>query len=79
MTDKDGIVKLFSGDEISVIHLKDELETANIETMIRNDFQSGTSAGFYAGAPSSYELFVLESDADMANNILQNFLNETPE
>jgi hypothetical protein len=79
MTDKDGIVKLFSGDEISVIHLKDELETADIETIIRNDYQSGTSAGFYAGPPSSYELFVLESDVDVANDILQNFLNETPD
>ncbi len=79
MKEDDGIVGIYSGDEISVIHLKGELESADIQCLIRSDYESGLSAGFMGGTPTTYELFVLETDVEAAQIILQEFLNQTPD
>ena len=77
MNENDGIVAIYSGDEISVIHLKGELESVDIECLVRSDYESGLAAGFMGGTPTTYELFVLDSSLEAAQPILQEFLNQT--
>ena len=76
MKETDGIVAIYSGDEVSVIHLKGELESADIQCLIRSDYESGLSAGFMGGTPTTYELFVLETSVEAAQPILQEFFNQ---
>jgi hypothetical protein len=53
--------------------LKDELEKFGISSMIQNDFNSGVSAGFSCGVPSSIDLFIQELDLGKAEPILREF------
>lgn len=76
MKTQDGIVSIYSSDEISILHLKSELESAGINSLVRSDYDSGLSAGFMGGTPTTYELFVLEADVESAQTILQAFLNQ---
>ena len=40
------MVRVFTGTEILVSLLKEDLENAGIAVYVRNDFQSGISVGF---------------------------------
>ncbi len=64
---------LFSGSEVEVLLLKDELAENGITSMVRDDFQSGLKAGFFGGSPFMIDLYIDESDKDRAEVVLQEF------
>lgn len=68
------LIRIYSGTEVSVILLKGNLEEAGISSMIKNDFQSGNSAGFYGGIPSAVDLFIQASDMERAQAVVNDFL-----
>jgi hypothetical protein len=70
------LVKIYSDTEITVTHLKNRLADNGIESMIKNDFESGVSAGFVAGAPNSVELYVMNKDLERAQAIIEQFKAE---
>jgi hypothetical protein len=70
MTNKNDIIKVFTGTEIQVLLLKGELEANGIPAMIRDDFNSALSAGFFSGSPSSLYLFINEADLEKAQPII---------
>lgn len=72
-TNKD-IIKIYSGTELTVILLKGNSEEAGIPSMIKNDFQSGNSAGFFGGIPSAVDLFIQASDIERAQPVINDFL-----
>lgn len=73
MKEDDNIIRIYTGTEITVNLLKDELEQVGISGVIQNDFESGTSAGI-GGNPSAIDLFIQESDLKKAKSILADFL-----
>ncbi len=74
------LVKVYTGRGLLVQILKDELETAGIETMIRDDFYAGALSGFGA-VPDVVDLFVLAEDAEKALPLVEDFVrtNESQE
>ncbi len=74
MTDHNNMIKVFSGTEIPVNLLKDELEINGVSAHIQNDFQSGVLAGFSGGGPAAIDLFILESNLKEAEPIIEGFL-----
>lgn len=58
MKENSNLIRVYSGTELTVNLLKDELEKFGISSMIRNDFNSGVSAGFSGGVTSSIDLFI---------------------
>ena len=74
MKDKNELVRIYTGSEISVIHLKGELEEAGIQSMMQNDFDAGLSAGFGSGVPSAVDLYIQESDLKNAKPIIDEFI-----
>ncbi len=58
MKDKSNLIRVYSGSELTVNLLKDALANLGISSMIRNDFNSGVSAGFSGGVPSSIDLLI---------------------
>ena len=66
---------LFSGSEVEVLLLKEELAQNNIASMTRDDFQMGVKAGFFGGTPSTIDVYIYEEDKEKANQVLQGFLN----
>ena len=73
MKENDNIIRIYTGTELTVNLLKDELEKVGISGVIQNDFESGTSAGI-AGDPSAIDLFIQESDLIKTKPILRDFL-----
>lgn len=74
MTTNSNLIRVCSGTELTVNFLKNELENAEISCVVRNDFNSGISAGFVGGVPSSIDLLIQESDAEKAEPIIREFL-----
>ena len=73
MKENDDLIRIYTGTELTVNLLKNELEKVGISGVIQNDFESGTSAGI-AGNPSAIDLFIQESDLKKAKPILVDFL-----
>jgi hypothetical protein len=73
MKKNENLIRIYTGTEITVNLLKDELEKVGIMSIIQNDFESGTSAGV-AGNPSAIDLFIQESDLNAAKPIILDFL-----
>jgi hypothetical protein len=59
---KGDLVRIYTGSEVSVIYLKAELENIGIAALVKNNWQSGITAGFGGGTPDSIDLFIQESD-----------------
>jgi hypothetical protein len=74
MKNENDLIRVFSGTEITVNLLKDELESVGISAMIQNDFQSGITAGFFGGGTSAVDLFIQEIDEKKALPIIDEFL-----
>lgn len=73
---KDELILVYTGDEISVLHLKGELEESGILSFIKNNIQSGLAAGFVSGPPSSIQLYVDNVDMEVAKPIIDDFLQK---
>ena len=73
MKGNSNLIRVYSGTELTVNLLKDELEKFGISSLIQNDFNSGVSAGFSGGVPSSIDLFIQELDLGKAEPILREF------
>lgn len=73
MKGNNSLIRVYSGTELTVNLLKDELESFGISVMIQNDFNSGISAGFSGGVSSSVDLFIQESDLEKAEPFIQEF------
>jgi len=73
MKEKNNLICVYTGTELTVNLLKDELENSGIPGMIQNDFNSGVSAGFSGGVPSSVDLFIQELYLEKAEPIISEF------
>ncbi len=76
MSDTNGIIRIYSGQEVTVLFLKGELEKHGIATMMKNDFQSGITAGFGGGLSETIDLFIEENDLVRAEPILTAFIKD---
>ncbi len=70
MTNKNGLVLVYTGTEVVVSRLKSELELQGINSIVQNGFNSGLAAGFGGGIPSAVDLFVTETDLGKATEII---------
>lgn len=73
MKEENKLIRIFTGEQITISHLKGELEIKGISTLVKDGFASGNAAGFVAGTPSSLDLYIQEDDLEKAEAILKNF------
>jgi hypothetical protein len=74
MKESTKLIRVYSGTEVTVNLLKDELESIGISSRLQNDFKSGTSAGFSGGVPSAIDLYIQEIDFVKAEPIIKQFI-----
>lgn len=74
MTQENNLIKIYTGTELTATYLKEELDSKGIGSIIKNDFQSGISAGFGGGIPSAIDLYIQESDFEKADPIVKEFI-----
>lgn len=66
------LVKIFSGSEILAFALRDLIEETGIEPVVKNNIQSGRSAGF-GTYDQAVEIFIEESDYGKVSKIIEDF------
>lgn len=66
------LMKIFSGSEILATALQSKLEDAGIDTLLKNNIQSGRLAGFGTSG-MAVELFIEEVDFGKADPIVEDF------
>jgi hypothetical protein len=73
MDDHSKHVKFFVGSLIEIQRLQLDLDENQIPSLVKNNFQSGLTSGFYGGSPSQVELFIFQEDEEKATPILEKF------
>lgn len=66
-----GLIKIFSGEEMLAVSLKDKLEQANISVVIRNNNQANVLPSIKNN--KAVELFIQEVDYAKANPLIDEF------
>ncbi len=65
-------MKVFSGSEILALALQEKIEEAGVDTVLKNNIQSATMAGF-GTMGQAVELFIQETDFAKANPVIEEF------
>ena len=65
-------MKVFSGSEVLALALKEKIEAAGVDTVIKDNIQSARLAGF-GSSGSAVELFIQETDFSKANPVIEEF------
>ena len=70
------LVKVYTGSELTVNLLKEELENNGINSIIKDEFRSGLAAGFAGGIPNTIDLYIEESDIAEAGPIIHDLVRQ---
>lgn len=74
MKEMNNLIRVYTGTEVTVLLLLEELEKNGIPGIIQNDFNSGVMAGFSAGTSSAVDLFIQEIDLKKAEPLISGFM-----
>ena len=74
--DNNKIVLAYTGTDVIIAQIKAELELQGINSIVKDGFNAGLSAGFGGGIPSAIDLFVTEADFEKASGIISAIINE---
>jgi len=70
-TDKSNYEHIYTGSEVNIQYLQQLLHKAGIDTIVKNNFESGLRAGFGGGLPGQVQLLVEFSHLEEARKIVE--------
>jgi len=73
---EDDIIRLYTGGDIIVSRIKQELEAQAIFCLIKDDFKQGLAAGFGSGVPSAIDVYVRQKDLEKATEVVKAITEE---
>ena len=73
MKEKNKLVKIYTGTEMTVLLLKGLLENIGVTSTIQNDYKSGIEVGYFGGVQSAIDLFIQQSDFEIAEPLIRDF------
>jgi hypothetical protein len=74
MKEKNKLIKVYTGTEVTVILLKGLLEEIGVTSSIQNNYKSGIEVGFVGGVVSAIDLFIQQSDFEKAEPLIRDFI-----
>jgi hypothetical protein len=74
MKEKNKLVKVYTGTEVTVILLKGLLDEIEVTSTIQNNYKSGIEVGFVGGVQSAIDLFIQQSDFEKAEPLIRDFI-----
>ena len=74
MKERNKLVKVYTGTEITVTLLKELLEEIGVTSNIQNNYKLGVEVGFVGGVQSSVDLFIQQSDFETAEPVIRDFI-----
>jgi len=76
MKERNKLVKVYTGTEMTVTLLKELLEEIKVASTIQNNYKSGVEVGFVGGVQSSVDLFIQQSDFETAEPVIRDFIDQ---
>jgi hypothetical protein len=76
MKERNKLVKVYTGTEVTVILLKELLESIGVTSTIQNNYKSGIEVGFVGGVQSAIDLFIQHSDFETAEPLIRDFISK---
>lgn len=76
MNENDGLIKLYTGGDVVISRIKQELDVAGINSLVKDGFKQGLAAGFGEGVPTAIDIFVTEEDFEKASEIVKALTEE---
>jgi hypothetical protein len=73
MKEKNKLVRVYTGTEVTVNLLKELLKETGVGSTIQNNYKSGIEVGFVGGVQSAIDLFIQQSDFEMAEPLIRDF------
>jgi len=74
MKERNKLVKVYTGTEMTVTLLKELLKEIKVASTIQNNHKSGVEVGFVGGVQSSVDLFIQQSDFETAEPVIRDFI-----
>jgi hypothetical protein len=74
MKEKNKLIRIYAGTEVTVILLKGRLEELGISSIIKNEYKSGVEVGFVGGVQSAVDLFIQLADFEIAEPVIREFI-----
>jgi hypothetical protein len=74
MKERNKLVKVYTGTEVTVLLLKELLEEIGILSTVQNNYKSGIEVGFVGGVQSAIDLYIQYSDFETAEPIIRDFI-----
>lgn len=74
MKEKNKLIRIYIGTEMTVLLLKDLLENIGVGSTTQDDYKSGINVGFFGGIQSAIDLFIQESDFEKAEPLIRDFI-----
>ena len=74
MKERNKLVKVYTGTELTVVLLKELLDEIGVTSTIQNNYKSGVEVGFVGGVQSSVDLFIQQSDFKTAEPVIRDFI-----
>jgi hypothetical protein len=74
MKEKNKLVKVYTGTEMTVLLLKDLLEDIGVTSIIQNNYKLGIEVGFVGGVQSAVDLFIQQSEFAAAEPLIRDFI-----
>jgi hypothetical protein len=76
MKEKDQLIKIYTGTEMTVLTLKGFLEEIGVNSTIQNNYRSGIEVGFVGGVQSAVDLYIQHSDFEKSEPIIRDFISK---
>ena len=76
MKERNKLVKVYTGTELTVVLLKELLDEIGVTSTIQNNYKSGVEVGFVGGVQSSVDLFIQQSDFETAEPVIRDFISQ---
>ena len=76
MKQKNKLVKVYTGTEVTVNLLKELLEETGVGSTIQNNYKSGIEIGFVGGVQSAIDIYIQQSDFETAEPLIRDFIEK---
>lgn len=79
MANEEHYITIYTGSEVNVQHLQNIFEEQGINSLAKNNFESGLRSGFGGGLPGQVQLQVQENQSEQARKIVEDTFPPKPE
>ncbi len=74
MKERDRLVKIYTGTEMTVLLLKGLLEEIGVPSTIQNNHKSGVEIGYIGSVMSAVDIYIRQSDFEKAEPVIRDFI-----